>query len=167
MALNGRYGAEIRSLSSVKRTYCGDFPMSPIDPLRTRALVTPHVCTRASSLRCCSAPDSAGAASVGARDHFQLVAVGVGKVDSASAIGVIDLAGTTAHWISPMVDAPFVDSVEDSVEICLADKEGIMLRSDWALGVGEVKRNAVVRLHHVEMAERPSISSIALCLSVS
>jgi hypothetical protein len=32
-----------------------------------------------------------------------------------------------------MVDAPFVDSAEDSVEICLADKEGIMLRSDWAV----------------------------------
>jgi len=57
---------------------------------------------------------------------------------------VIDLAGTTAHWISPVVDPWFVDSAEDSVEIWLADKEGIMLRSDWAFGAGEVKRNAVV-----------------------
>jgi hypothetical protein len=106
--------------------------------------VSLHVGARASSIAVCSAAESAGAAYVGARNHFQLVAVGIGKVDSASTIGVIDLAGTPAHRISPMVDAPFVDSAKDSVEICLTDKEGIMLRSDWALGVGEVKRNAVV-----------------------
>jgi len=92
------------------------------------------------------------------------MAVRIGKVYTTPAIVVIDLAGMTAHRISPMVDATFVDSAENGVEICLADQEGIMLRSDWAFGVGEVKRNAVVSFTTSKWpkrvgADRPSISA--------
>ena len=49
------------------------------------------------------AAGSASAASVRARDHFQAMAVGVGEIDPAAAIVVIDLAGAAAHRIGPMV----------------------------------------------------------------
>ena len=50
------------------------------------------------------AAGSASAACVRARDHFQAMAVGVGEIDPAAAIVVIDLAGAAAHRIGPMVE---------------------------------------------------------------
>jgi hypothetical protein len=85
------------------------------------------------------AAGSASAASVRARDHFQAMAVGVGEIDPAAAIVVIDLAGSAAHRIGPMVETSLADAAENSVEIRLADQEGLVLWSDRAVGVGEIE----------------------------
>ena len=82
-----------------------------------------------------------------------MVAVGVGKVDPAPAIVVIDLAGAMSRRVGPMIQRPLADAGEDSVEVRLADQKGIVLWSDRALGVGEVERDPVVEFHHIEMAE--------------
>jgi hypothetical protein len=58
-------------------------------------------------LRCCSAAGSGGAAPVGTRDHFQLVAVGVGKVNPAPAIDVVDLAGAMSRRVGPEATASY------------------------------------------------------------
>jgi hypothetical protein len=99
------------------------------------------------------APGSGGIAAVGARDHFQVVTIGVGKVDPAPAIVMIDLTGAAALRIGPIVETPVADAAEDSVKIRLANQEGVVLWSDRAVGIGEVERDAIVEFHHVEMAE--------------
>ena len=47
------------------------------------------------------------------------MAVGVGKVDPASAIVVVDLTGAAAHRISPMIQSPLMDAAQNGVEIRL------------------------------------------------
>jgi hypothetical protein len=81
---------------------------------------------------------SAGGAPVGSGDDFQVVAIGVGKVDTAPAITVVDLAGTVAHGVGPVLEAAFADAAEDGVEIGLTDQEGVVLRPDRTFGIGEV-----------------------------
>jgi hypothetical protein len=49
---------------------------------------------------------------------------------NSPAIVVIDLAGAAAHRIGPMVETSLADAAENSVEIRLADQEGIVFWSD-------------------------------------
>jgi hypothetical protein len=102
---------------------------------------------------CAGAPGSDGTAALVARDHFQVVTIGVGKVNPAPAIVMINLAGTATLRISPMLEPSGADAAEDSVKIRLTNQEGVMLWPDRVVGIGEVERDAIVEFHHVEMAE--------------
>ena len=81
------------------------------------------------------------------------MAVRIAKIDAASTIVVVDLAGPATPWICPVLEAPILDAAEDSVEVSFANQEGVVLRPDRAFGVGKVKRDAVVQFDDVEMAE--------------
>src|SRR6516225_4391857 len=99
------------------------------------------------------AQSGSAAAAVGPGDHFEIVAVRIAKIDAASAIVVVDLAGPAAPWISPVVEAAILDATEDGVEVSLADQEGVVLRPNRALGVGKVQRDAIIQFDDVEVAE--------------
>src|SRR6185503_2869206 len=99
------------------------------------------------------AAGSAGTAPVRPGDNFEVMTIGVGEVDTPPAVVVVDLTGAVAHRVGPVLKPPLADPAENSVKIRLADQEGVVLRADGAFGVGEVERDAVVELHHVEMAE--------------
>src|ERR1700719_2970173 len=92
-------------------------------------------------------------APVGPRDNFQVMAIGVGEVDTPPAVVVVDLARAVAHRVGPVFKPSLADAVENSVKIRLADQERVVLWADRAFGVGEVERDPVVEFHHVEMAE--------------
>ena len=66
--------------------------------------------------------------------------IGVGKVDPAPAIVMIDLAGAAMQRIGPMLETPVADAAEDSVKIRFANQEGVVLWSDRAVGIGEVEQ---------------------------
>jgi hypothetical protein len=55
-------------------------------------------------------------APVWARDHFQITAVGIGKIDPASAVVMIDLAGTTTPRVGPVLETLLMDAAQDSIE---------------------------------------------------
>src|ERR1700719_4267354 len=99
------------------------------------------------------AAGSAGTAPVGPRDNFQVMAIGVGEVDTPPAVVVVDLARAVVHRVGPVFKPSLADAAENSVKIRLADQECVVLWADRAFGVGEVERDPVVEFHHVEMAE--------------
>ena len=99
------------------------------------------------------AAGSAGTAPVGPGDNFQVMAIGVGEVDTPPAVVVVDLARAVAHRVGPVFKPSLADAAENSVKIRIADQEGVVLWADRAFGVGEVERDTVVEFHHVEMAE--------------
>src|SRR5580700_1639015 len=99
------------------------------------------------------AAGSAGTAPVGPRDNFQVMAIGVGEVDTPPAVVVVDFARAVAHRVGPVLKPTFADAAENSVKIRLGDQEGVVLWANRAFGVGEVERDPVVEFHHVEMAE--------------
>src|SRR6202030_2654487 len=99
------------------------------------------------------AAGSAGTAPVGPGDNFQVMAIGVGEVDTPRAAVIVDLARAVAHRVGPVLKPSPADAAENSVKIRLADQEGVVLWADRAFGVGEVERDPVVEFHHVEMAE--------------
>src|SRR5258706_12458748 len=96
---------------------------------------------------------SAGTAPVGPGDNFQVMAIGVGEVNTPPAVVVVDLARAAAHRVGPVFKPPLANSPENRVKIHLADQEGVVLWADRAFGVGEVERDLVIEFHHVEMAE--------------
>ena len=67
------------------------------------------------------AQSDSAAAPVRPGDHFEIVTVWIAKIDAASAIVVVDLAGPAAPWISPVVEAAILDATEDGVEVSFAD----------------------------------------------
>src|SRR5580693_8150686 len=102
---------------------------------------------------------SAALCSVWTRNHFQIVAVRVGKVDPASTVIMIDLARATTPRISPVLDSLLPDTGDDGIEIRLGNQESIVLRLDGSVGVREIERHAVVEFDHFKRAEpnrRPS-----------
>jgi len=99
------------------------------------------------------AAGSAGTAPVGPGDNLQVMAIGVGEVDTPPAVVVVDLARAVAHRVGPVFKPSLADAAENSVKIRIADQEGVVLWADRAFGVGEVERGPVVEFHHVEMAE--------------
>src|ERR1019366_8086582 len=99
------------------------------------------------------AAGSAGATPVGPGDNFQVMAVGVGEVDTPPAVVVVDLARAVAHRVGPVFKPSRANAAENNVKIRLADQEGVVLWTDRTFGVGEVERDPVVEFHHVEMAE--------------
>ncbi len=87
------------------------------------------------------AAGSAGTAPVGPGDNFQVMAIGVGEVDTPPAIVVVDLARAVAHRVGPVFKPSLADAAENSVKIRLADQEGVVLWADRAFGVGEITRS--------------------------
>src|ERR1700679_3834253 len=73
---------------------------------------------------------STATAPVWARDHFQIVAVGVGKIDPASAVVTIDLAGSATPRIGPILETLRTDAVEDGIEFSLGNQESVVLWLD-------------------------------------
>jgi hypothetical protein len=97
-------------------------------------------------LRRCLITCSATTASVWARNHFQIVAVRVGKVDPASTVVMIDLARAAMPRIGPVLDTLLLDATEDSIEIGLGNQECVVLRLDGSIGSREIERHSVVEL---------------------
>jgi hypothetical protein len=62
---------------------------------------------------------AATTATVWTRYHFQIVAVGVGKVDPASAVVMIDLARAATCRVGPVLETLFADAAKDGIEIDL------------------------------------------------
>jgi hypothetical protein len=96
---------------------------------------------------------SATTAPVWARDHFQIVAIGVGKVDPASAIVMIDLARAATPRVGPILETLFADAAEDGIEIDLGNQESVVLWLDRSIGGREIERHPVVEFYHFEGAE--------------
>ena len=71
---------------------------------------------------------STAAAPVWARDHFQIVAVGVGKIDSASAVVMIDLASAATSRVGPVLETLLTDAAEDGSEISLGNQASVVQR---------------------------------------
>jgi hypothetical protein len=110
------------------------------------------------------AAGSATTAPVWARDHFQIVAVRVEKVDPAAAVIMIDLARMATPWVGPVLETLFADAAEDGIEIYLGNQESVVLWLDRSIGGREIERHSVVEFYHFERAEPdwcrpPSISA--------
>jgi hypothetical protein len=99
------------------------------------------------------AADSTAAAPVWARDHFQIVAVGVGKIDPASAVVMIDLTRTATSRVGPVLETPLTDATEDGIEISLGNQESVVLWLDRFIGGREIERHSVVEFDHLEGTE--------------
>ena len=56
--------------------------------------------------------------------------IGVGEVDTPPAVIVVDLARAAAHRVGPIFKPSLADTAENSVEIRLADQEGVVLWAD-------------------------------------
>src|SRR5713101_1917275 len=65
------------------------------------------------------AAGSAGTAPVGPGDNFQVMAIGVGEVDTPPAVVVVDLARLVAHRVGPVFKPSLADAAENSVKIRL------------------------------------------------
>src|SRR5258708_3993886 len=96
---------------------------------------------------------STAAAPVWARDHFQIVAVGVGKIDPASAVIMIDLARAATPRVGPVLETLLADAAEDGIEISLGNQESVVLWLDRFIGGREIERHSVVEFDHLEGTE--------------
>ena len=96
---------------------------------------------------------STATAPVWARDHFEIVAVGIGKIDPASAVVMIDLARAATSRVGPVLETPLAEAAEDSIEISLGNQESVVLWLDWSIGGPEIERHSVVEFDHLEGAE--------------
>src|ERR1700723_1478945 len=96
---------------------------------------------------------STAAAPVWARDHFQIVAVGVGKIYPASAVVMIDLARAGTPGVRPVLETLPSDAAEDGIEIRLGNQEGVVLWLDRSIGRCEIERHSVVEFDHLEGTE--------------
>src|SRR5580692_13148908 len=96
---------------------------------------------------------STAAAPVWARDHFQIVAVGVGKIYPASAVVMIDLARAATPRVGPVLETLLADAAEDSIEISLGNQESVVLWLDRSIGGREIERHCVVEFDHLEGTE--------------
>jgi hypothetical protein len=96
---------------------------------------------------------STATASVWARDHFQIVAIGVWKIDPASAVVMIDLAGAAMPRVGPVLETLLPDAAEDGIEISLGNQESVVLWLDRSLGDREIERHSVVEFDHLEGTE--------------
>src|SRR5258708_917052 len=96
---------------------------------------------------------STAAAPVWARDHFQIVAVRVGKIDPASAVIMIDLARAATPRVGPVLETLLTDAAEDGIEISRGNQESIMLWLDRSIGGREIQRHSVVEFDHLEGTE--------------
>src|SRR2546423_2054 len=83
---------------------------------------------------CILAAGSVTTAPVRARDHFQIVAVRVGKVDPASAVVMIDLARAAPPRVGPVLETLCADAAEDGIEIDLGNQESVVLWLDRSIG---------------------------------
>ena len=82
------------------------------------------------------------------------MAVGIGEIEPAAAIPAVDFAGAPAGWIGPIVEISFADSIENRIEVRLADEECIMLRRDLAVGFVKIQGYAVVEPDNMERPKR-------------
>jgi len=92
-------------------------------------------------------------ATVGARDYFQIVAVGVRKIDAASAVVMIDLARAATPRVGPVQETLRADAAEDGIEISLGNQESVVLWLDRSFGSREIERHSVVEFDHFEGTE--------------
>src|SRR6516162_7404606 len=93
------------------------------------------------------------AAAVGPGDDLQQVAVGIVEVQAAAAVTVADLPPPGLARIRPVRQILLADAAERGVELLLAHEERVMLGRYLLVGLGEVQRDAVVRLDHQEVPE--------------
>jgi hypothetical protein len=81
------------------------------------------------------------------------VAVGVGKIDPASAVVVIDLARAGTPRVRPVLETVLTDATEDGIEIRLGNQESVVLWLDRSIGRHEIERHSVVEFDHLEGTE--------------
>src|SRR6202051_3307865 len=96
---------------------------------------------------------STATAPVWARDHFQIVAVGVGKIDPASAVVMIDLARAATPRVGPVLETLLTNAAEDGIEISLGNQESVVLWLNGLIGSCEIERHSVVEFDHLEGTE--------------
>src|ERR1700677_1473924 len=96
---------------------------------------------------------STATAPVWARDHFQIVAVGVGEIDPASPVVMIDLARAATPRVGPVLETLLTDTAEDGIEISLGNQESVVLRPDRSIGGREIERHSIVEFDHLEETE--------------
>src|ERR1700679_1011040 len=96
---------------------------------------------------------STAAAPVWARDHFQIVAVGGGKIDPASAVVMIYLARAATPRVGPVLETLLTDATEDGIEISLGNQESVVLWLDRSIGGREIERYSVVEGPHLQGAD--------------
>src|SRR5260370_40757226 len=96
---------------------------------------------------------STATAPVWARDHFQIVAVGVGKIDPASAVVMIDLARAGTPRVRPVLETLLTYAAEDGIEISLGNQEGVVLWLDRSIGRHGIEGHSGVGFGHLEGTE--------------
>jgi hypothetical protein len=94
-------------------------------------------------------------ASVWARDHFQRVAVGVGEIDPASPVVIIDLARAATPRVGPVLETLLTDAAEDPIEISLGNQESVVLWLDRAVMCSPRRL--------VEGSDRKGLAVVAQC----
>src|SRR4029077_18026431 len=82
------------------------------------------------------------------------MAAGIAKIYSASAVQMVDLAGTIQVEIRVEFDTGFTDPPERRIKLRLADQERVMLRAEVA-AIGEIQRDAIARAYRYEMRPLP------------
>jgi hypothetical protein len=75
------------------------------------------------------------------------------KVHTATAVMLVDLTRSALTWVGPVLKVLLADPGEDLIEFGFGDQKGIVLRGNLAVGLVEVKTDAVVHLDHLERAE--------------
>src|SRR5262249_11144047 len=78
------------------------------------------------------------AAAVRPRDHFEIMTVGVRKIDAASAVIVIDLPRSSACRVGPIVQVLRLDPLQHGVELRFGDQKRVMLWRDRTVTVREI-----------------------------
>ena len=84
-------------------------------------------------------------------DYFHQVTAGIVKIDAATAVQMIDLAGLGAPRIGIIPDALSADAGERRVELGVADQERVMPRTKLFARI-EIEGHAVCCLDRDEMA---------------
>ena len=87
-------------------------------------------------------------------EDLHVVTVGVGEVEASAAIAGVDFARVRVGGIGVVGDACGTDSVEDGIEVVVADEERAMLRMEL-LGVVVVERDAICHLDRHEVTDLP------------
>jgi hypothetical protein len=78
------------------------------------------------------------------------MAVRIGKINSAPAVVVIDLARAATTRVGPVLKTLVTDTPEDDIEIRLGYQESVVLWLDRILASREIERHSIVEFDHLE-----------------
>src|SRR6185295_13797546 len=97
----------------------------------------------------------AAARAVGPGEYLEVMTGRVLEVDAAAAVVVVDLAGSAAPRIGPVLQTALLDTSVDVVEFVLGHQEGVVLRM-YLLVLGHlrvVEADTVVEPYREERTE--------------